>query len=86
LFVAAAKQDDESLATPDKIDTISRTAIDPHFADAFARRSIARVAERQAIDSGFVSALALTSSRSRNHFRKIAVRRISAVGRGRART
>src|ERR1700722_14267389 len=52
LFVAAAKQDDESLATPGKIDTISRTVIDPHFADAFAdRRSIARVAERQAIDS-----------------------------------
>ena len=52
LFVAAAEQDDNSLASPGEIDPVSRTIVDPHFTDAFADwHDIARIAERQAIDS-----------------------------------
>jgi hypothetical protein len=52
LFVAAAEQDDNNLASPGEIDPIPRTIVDPHFTDAFADwHDIARITERQAIDS-----------------------------------
>lgn len=35
---AAAKQDDEHLAVPAEIDSITGAAIDPQFRDAFAKR------------------------------------------------
>jgi len=52
MFVSACEQDYQRPSSPQKIDPVAGTVIDPQFRDAFSNRFyIARVAKRKAADT-----------------------------------
>jgi hypothetical protein len=62
-FVAAAQQDHDHLATPDKLDAIAWPVVDPHFRDATAagRDSRPRLAIAQTFEPSAKTSVSLTS-------------------------
>src|SRR5690242_13481137 len=51
-LVATAEQDDDSVATPDEIDPVAGTVVDPHFQHAASYRfHVARIAKREAANA-----------------------------------